>query len=200
MFVAFEGVDGAGKSTQVRLLGEHLERSGREVVICREPGGTRLGEELRRILLDPGSGDLQPEVEVLLFMAARAQLCNKVIRPELEAGKVVISDRFLWSSVVYQGVVGGLGVEEVLAIGRVATRGLLPDLTFLVDLDPAASHSGLDDGDRMESRGIEFQRRVREGFLALAEEFKDSFILIDGGASIEQVHQQVLDALPQEQP
>ena len=200
MFVAFEGVDGAGKSTQVRLLGEHLERSGREVVICREPGGTSLGEELRRILLDPGSGDLQPEVEVLLFMAARAQLCNKIIRPELESGKAVISDRFLWSSVVYQGVVGGLGVEEVLSIGRVATRGLLPELTFLVDLDPAASHSGLDDGDRMESRGIEFQRRVRDGFLALAEEFKDSFILIDGSASIEQVHQQVLDALPQEQP
>ena len=200
MFVAFEGVDGAGKSTQVRLLGEHLERNGREVVICREPGGTSLGEELRRILLDPGSGDLQPEVEVLLFMAARAQLCNKIIRPELESGKTVISDRFLWSSVVYQGVVGGLGVEEVLSIGRVATRGLLPELTFLVDLDPAASHSGLDDGDRMESRGIEFQRRVRDGFLALAEEFKDSFILIDGGASIEQVHQQVLDALPQEQP
>jgi dTMP kinase len=200
MFVAFEGVDGAGKSTQVRLLGEHLERSGREVVICREPGGTSLGEELRRILLDPGSGDLQPEVEVLLFMAARAQLCNKIIRPELESGKAVISDRFLWSSVVYQGVVGGLGVEEVLSIGRVATRGLLPELTFLVDLDPAASHSGLDDGDRMESRGIEFQRRVRDGFLALAEEFKDSFILIDGGASIEQVHQQVLDALPKEQP
>ena len=200
MFIAFEGVDGAGKSTQVRLLGEHLERGGREVVVCREPGGTGLGEELRRILLDPGSGDLQPEVEVLLFMAARAQLCNKVIRPELESGKVVISDRFLWSSVVYQGVVGGLGVEEVLSIGRVATRGLFPDLTFLVDLDPAASHSGLDDGDRMESRGIEFQRRVREGFLALAEEFKDKFILVDGGASIEQVHQQVLDALPQEQP
>jgi dTMP kinase len=200
MFIAFEGVDGAGKSTQVRLLGEHLERGGREVVICREPGGTGLGEELRRILLDPGSGDLQPEVEVLLFMAARAQLCNKVIRPELESGKVVISDRFLWSSVVYQGVVGGLGVEEVLSIGRVATRGLLPDLTFLVDLDPAASHSGLDDGDRMESRGIEFQRRVRQGFLALAEEFQDKFILVDGSASIEQVHQQVLDALPQEQP
>ena len=200
MFVAFEGVDGAGKSTQVRLLGEHLERNGREVVICREPGGTSLGEELRRILLDPGSGDLQPEVEVLLFMAARAQLCNKIIRPELESGKAVISDRFLWSSVVYQGVVGGLGVEEVLSIGRVATRGLLPELTFLVDLDPAASHSGLDDGDRMESRGIEFQRSVRDGFLALAEEFKDSFILIDGGASIEQVHQQVLDALPKEQP
>ena len=200
MFIAFEGVDGAGKSTQVRLLGEHLERGGREVVICREPGGTGLGEELRRILLDPGSGDLQPEVEVLLFMAARAQLCNKVIRPELESGKVVISDRFLWSSVVYQGVVGGLGVEEVLSIGRVATRGLLPDLTFLVDLDPAASHSGLDDGDRMESRGIEFQRRVREGFLTLAEEFQDKFILVDGSASIEQVHQQVLDALPKEQP
>ena len=198
MFLAFEGVDGAGKSTQVRLLAQHLEGQGREVLLCREPGGTELGEELRRILLVTG-GEMDSEVEVLLFMAARAQLCNKVIRPALEAGKVVISDRFLWSSVVYQGVVGGLGVEEVLSIGRVATRGLLPELTFLVDLDPAASHSGLDDGDRMESRGIEFQRRVRDGFLALAEEFKDSFILIDGGASIEQVHQQVLDALPKEQ-
>ena len=199
MFLAFEGVDGAGKSTQVRLLAQHLEGQGSEVLLCREPGGTELGEELRRILLVTG-GEMDSEVEVLLFMAARAQLCNKVIRPELEAGKVVISDRFLWSSVVYQGVVGELGVDEVLAIGRVATRGLLPDLTFLVDLDPAASHSGLDDGDRMESRGIEFQRRVREGFLALAEGFKDSFVLIDGGVSIEQVHQQVLDALPQEQP
>lgn len=200
MFLAFEGVDGAGKSTQARLLAEHLERKGREVVICREPGGTELGEELRRILLDPGSGNLEPEVEVLLFMAARAQLCNKVIRPELEAAKVVISDRFLWSSVVYQGIVGGLGVDEVLAIGRFATRDLLPDLTVLIDLDPAVSHSGLDDGDRMESRGIEFQRRVREGFVSLAAEFSDSFVLIDGSASVEQVHQQVLEALPQEQP
>ena len=200
MFLAFEGVDGAGKSTQARLLAEHLERKGREVVICREPGGTELGEELRRILLDPGSGNLEPEVEVLLFMAARAQLCNKVIRPELEAAKVVISDRFLWSSVVYQGIVGGLGVDEVLAIGRFATRDLLPDLTVLIDLDPAVSHSGLDDGDRMESRGIEFQRRVREGFVSLAAEFSDSFVLIDGSASVEQVHQQVLEVLPQEQP
>lgn len=200
MFLAFEGVDGAGKSTQVRLLGEHLERKGREVVICREPGGTSLGEELRRILLDPGSGDLEPEVEVLLFMAARAQLCNQVIRPELEAGKVVISDRFLWSSVVYQGIVGGLGIEEVLSVGEVATRGLLPDFTFVVDLDPAVSHSGLDEGDRMESRGVEFQRQVRQGFVSLAEEFTDSFILIDGSASVDQVHQRVLEALAQEQP
>ena len=125
MFLAFEGVDGAGKSTQVRLLAQHLEGQGREVLLCREPGGTELGEELRRILLVTG-GEMDSEVEVLLFMAARAQLCNKVIRPALEAGKVVISDRFLWSSVVYQGIVGGLGVEAVLAIGRVATRGLLP--------------------------------------------------------------------------
>ena len=104
MFLAFEGVDGAGKSTQVRLLAQHLEGQGREVLLCREPGGTELGEELRRILLVTG-GEMDSEVEVLLFMAARAQLCNKVIRPALEAGKVVISDRFLWSSVVYQGIV-----------------------------------------------------------------------------------------------
>ena len=168
------------------------------MLLCREPGGTELGEELRRILLVTG-GEMDPEVEVLLFMAARAQRCNKVIRPALEAGKVVISDRFLWSSVVYQGIVGGLGVEEVLSIGRVATRGLLPDLTVLVDLDPEDSHSGLDEDDRMESRGLDFQRRVREGFLSLAEEFSDNFALIDGGGSVEQVHGRVVEALPQVQ-
>lgn len=195
MFLAFEGVDGAGKSTQVKLLAELLESQGREVLLCREPGGTELGEELRRILLVTG-GEMDPEVEVLLFMAARAQLCSKVIRPALEAGKVVISDRFLWSSVVYQGIVGGLGVEEVLSIGRVATRGLLPDLTVLVDLDPADSHSGLDEADRMESRGLDFQRRVREGFLALADEFSESFALIDGGGSVEQVHERIIEVLP----
>ena len=195
MFLAFEGVDGAGKSTQVKLLAELLESQGREVLLCREPGGTELGEELRRILLVTG-GEMDPEVEVLLFMAARAQLCSKVIRPALEAGKVVISDRFLWSSVVYQGIVGGLGVEEVLSIGRVATRGLLPDLTVLVDLDPVDSHSGLDEADRMESRGLDFQRRVREGFLALADEFSESFALIDGGGSVEQVHERIIEVLP----
>ena len=199
MFLAFEGADGAGKSTQVKLRAEHFERQGREVVICREPGGTELGEKLRGILLDPGSGDMGPEAEVLLFMAARAQLCSRVIRPALEAGKVVISDRFLWSSVVYQGIVGGLGVEAVLAIGRVATRGLLPDLTVLVDLAPEDSHSGLDEDDRMESRGLDFQRQVREGFLSLAEEFSDNFALIDGGGSVEQVHGRVIKALPQVQ-
>ncbi len=198
MFLAFEGVDGAGKSTQVRLLAQHLEGQGREVLLCREPGGTELGEELRRILLVTG-GEMDSEVEVLLFMDARAQLCNKVIRPALEAGKVVISDRFLWSSVVYQGIVGGLGVEEVLSIGRVATRGLLPDLTVLVDLAPEDSHSGLDEDDRMESRGLDFQRQVREGFLSLAEEFPDNFALIDGGGSVEQVHGRVIKALPQVQ-
>ena len=199
MFLAFEGADGAGKSTQVQLLAEYLERQGREVLICREPGGTELGEKLRGILLDPDSGDMGPEAEVLLFMAARAQLCSRVIRPALEAGRVVISDRFLWSSVVYQGIVGGLGIEEVLSIGRVATRGLLPELTFLIDLDPAVSHSSLDEGDRMESRGLDFQREVREGFAGLAGDFSDSFALIDGSGSVEQVHEQVIKALPQKQ-
>ena len=199
MFLAFEGADGAGKSTQVKLLAEHFERQGREVVICREPGGTELGEKLRGILLDPGSGDMGPEAEVLLFMAARAQLCSRVIRPALEAGKVVISDRFLWSSVVYQGIVGGLGIEEVLSIGRVATGGLLPELTFLIDLDPADAHSSLDEGDRMESRGLDFQREVREGFAGLAADFSDNFALIDGSGSVEQVHEQVIKALPQKQ-
>jgi dTMP kinase len=195
MFLTLEGVDGAGKTTQARLLREHFERDGREVMTVREPGGTDLGEGLRRILLDPQSGDLAPEVELLLFMAARAQLCRLKLQPALDAGKVVISDRFLWSSVVYQGIVGGVGIDEALTVGRVATRGLEPDLTFLIDVDPSAAHARLDDADRMEQRGLEFQRQVRAGFLALAERFPQSIVLIDGSGSVEQVHERVVAAL-----
>ena len=195
MFLTFEGVDGAGKTTQAHRLRERFERDGREVLVVREPGGTALGEELRRILLDPHSGDLAPEVELLLFMAARAQLCRLELQPALDAGKVVISDRFLWSSVVYQGIVGGVGIDEALAVGRGATRRLEPDRTFLIDVDPEVPYRGLDDTDRMERRGLEFQLQVRAGFLTLAERFAESIVLIDGSGSVEQVHERVLAAL-----
>jgi len=195
MFIAFEGVDGAGKSTQVRLLRERFEAQGRAVVCVREPGGTALGERLRSILLEPTSGELGPEVELLLFMAARAQLCRLVIAPSLAAGKDVLSDRFLYSSVAYQGHAGGVGIDAVLAIGQVATRGLEPDRTVVLDVDPRRAHSKLDPGDRMEGQGVEFQCRVRDGLRVVAERFPEKFLWIDGGGSVEQVHARVLAGL-----
>jgi dTMP kinase len=195
MFLAFEGIDGAGKSTQALLLCEHFERLGRRVSLVREPGGTALGEELRRLVLDPRSGDLSPEVELFLFMAARAHLCRREIEPALERGEVVVSDRFLASSVVYQGIAGGIGVEEVLAVGRVATRGLEPDLTIVLDVAPGSAHAPLDRGDRMERRGAEYQSRVRAGFRQIVERFPARMVLIDGAGRVEEVHRRVLAAL-----
>jgi dTMP kinase len=189
MFLVFEGIDGSGMSTQARRLREHLERvSPRRVLLVREPGGTELGERIRDLLLDPSSGDLSPQVELFLFMAARAQLSERVIQPALRRGEIVISDRFLWSSVAYQGIAGGLGAGAVMEMGRMATAGLAPAMTFLIDLDPEVASQRLGELDRVERRGVEFQRRVRDGFLELAREHPGEFRVIDGGASIDDVH------------
>ena len=196
MFYVLEGIDGSGKSTQARLLAEHLaRRGGRRVVQVREPGGTPLGERLREILLDPGSGDLAPEVEVLLFMAARAHLCVQLIRPALEEGATVVADRFVWSSVVYQGIVGGLGREQVLELGRLATRDLDPTHTFLIDLDPATADGRISSRDRMESRGVDYQRELRQGYLSLAEGLPEQFSVVVGDGSKDDVHARLLAAL-----
>jgi dTMP kinase len=166
-----------------------LERvSPRRVLLVREPGGTELGERIRDLLLDPSSGDLSPQVELFLFMAARAQLSERVIQPALRRGEIVISDRFLWSSVAYQGIAGGLGAGAVMEMGRMATAGLAPAMTFLIDLDPEVASQRLGELDRVERRGVEFQRRVRDGFLELAREHPGEFRVIDGGASIDDVH------------
>ena len=196
MFYVFEGIDGSGKTTQARRLKEHLEQQpGRKIIEVREPGGTPLGEQVRDVLLDPRSGDLTPEVEVLLFMAARAHLCVKRIRPALEEGAIVIADRFVWSSVVYQGIAGGLGPDAVIQLGKMATRGLEPTRTFLIDLEPEIAYPRISTRDRMESRGVDFQRRVREGYLSLAGRYPGQFSTVDGSGSSEEVHARVLEAL-----
>ncbi len=178
MFVTFEGVDGSGKSTQARLLVEALRAEGRDVVATREPGGTELGERVRDLLLH-GNG-LTPWAEATLFAAARAQLVEEVIRPALARGADVVCDRYLDSSLAYQGIGRELGVDRVLELNLVATGGLLPDRTFLLDLpvDEAARRRG-GDSDRLEAEGSEFAERVGIAYRELAAAFPRRIVRVD---------------------
>ena len=185
--IAFEGVEGAGKSTQLELLRRALEDEGHKVVATREPGGTQVGERVRSLLLDPSS-TLHPRAEALLFAAARAQLVEQVIRPALERGEVVLSDRYLDSSLAYQGAARGLGREEIAMINRFATGGLPPDLVVLLRLDPAEGLArGQGSRDRIECQDLDFHRRVAEAFLDLAAAEPDRFAVIDAAQPPERV-------------
>jgi dTMP kinase len=185
--IAFEGVEGSGKSTQLELLRRVLEGRGREVVVTREPGGTPAGERVRSVLLDP-EVELHPRAEALLFAAARAELVEAVIRPALERGAVVLCDRYLDSSLAYQGAARGLGQGPVEEVNRFATGGLLPDLVVLLDLDPA---SGLrrraGQLDRIEAQDLGFHQRVRQAFRDLAAADPDRFAVVDAAASVPEV-------------
>ena len=191
IFISFEGVDGAGKTTQVNRLRDELEAMGREVVVTREPGGTPLGGAIRKLLLHGvpgGSADIAPRAEALLFAADRAQHVAEVIRPALERGAVVITDRYLDSSLAYQAGGRELTADEVRSLSMWATNGLLPARTYLLDMDPALSHTRLDhDEDRMESAGDAFQRRTRQAFLDLAAGEPDRFRVIDASDTVENV-------------
>ncbi len=193
--IAFEGVEGAGKSTQVELLRQALEKAGRRVVTTREPGGTPVGEQVRSILLDPAS-TLDARTEALLFAAARAQLVAQVIRPALERAEVVLCDRYLDSSLAYQGAARGLGLEPVAAINGFATEGLLPDLVVLLRVDPAEGLARQRGGrDRIERQDLEFHQRVAQGFLDLAAADPDRFVVIDGAAPVDRVAAEVRAAV-----
>lgn len=193
--IAFEGVEGAGKSTQLELLRRALEEQGHKVVTTREPGGTPVGERVRSLLLDPSS-TVHPRAEALLFAAARAELVEQVIRPALERGEVVLSDRYLDSSLAYQGAARGLGLDEVAAINSFATAGLLPDVVILLKLDPAeglARRRG--DRDRIECQDLDFHQRVAEAFLDLAAAEPERFAVIDAAAPPERVAGEVRAAV-----
>jgi dTMP kinase len=183
MFIVLEGPDGSGKSTQAAGLASWLQAHGREVVTCRDPGGTGLGDRLRPILLDRSVVAIGLRAEMLLYMASRAQLVEEVIRPALGAGRVVVCDRYLLSNVVYQGIAGGLGTDAVWRVGAEATGGLMPDLTLLIDVPPEVARVRVGPPrDRIEDRPESYRARVRQGYLGAVATYPAPIAVIDGAA------------------
>jgi dTMP kinase len=194
MFVTFEGLDGSGKTTQKRLLQERLEADGQDVLATREPGGTELGERIRDLVLH--GGHVSPWAEALLYAASRAQHVEEVIRPALERGAIVLCDRYIDSSVAYQGVARGLGLDRVLDLNLTAVGGLLPDLTFLFDIDAALIGRRLKrEHDRLEREDVDFHARAADGYRQLAERFPERIVVLDGARPAEEIAEEVHGAL-----
>jgi dTMP kinase len=184
-FIVFEGGEGAGKSTQSRAPADYLEARGHRVRRTREPGGTPAAEAIRAVLLDTANTGLDDRAEALLFAAARGDHAARVIRPALAAGDIVISDRYLDSSVAYQGVARDLGAERVADLSLWATGGLVPDLTIVLDVDPAVGLARVVGPDRLESEPVEWHRRVRQAFLDIAAAAPDRYLVLDGTRPVE---------------
>ena len=195
--ISFEGSEGSGKSTQIVRLAARLQKTGRDVVSTREPGGTEIGEQIRNIIVHNSKGDeMCAETELLLFAAARAQLVREVIAPALIKGTVVLSDRFLDSSTVYQGVARNLSMDPVNQINRFAVGSVLPDLTIVIDVPTQIGMARIrqrasDLPDRMERENIEFYEKVREGYLVLAKGIPDRFFVVDGTLSEDAVEKKI---------
>ena len=196
VFLALDGLDGTGKSTQQRLLCDWLRERGHDVVACRDPGTTPLGERIRTLLLARDSVAIDRRAEMLLYMAARAQMVREVIEPALAAGKSVVSDRYLLANVVYQGHAGGLDPAAIWRVGQIATGGLLPHLVIVLDMPPDAAATRIQrQRDRMEEQGDDFSRRVREGFLAEAANDPQGIVVINAAQSIEAVYADIRTAV-----
>ena len=210
-FLVLDGPDGSGKTTQFARLAEYCRGAGISVCEVREPGGTQIGEQIRTVLLDPANTDMSLGCEMILYMASRAQLVKQCVRPALERGELVLADRFISSTLAYQGTAGGLDHQEILAVGRVAVGSTWPDLTVIFDVDQATAARRLAGGskrdqktgslqptlfsDRVELRGGEYQQRVRQGFLDLAEAEPQTYVVIDASAQPDKVFAQLLEQL-----
>ena len=189
MFISFEGADGSGKSTQAELLRDALAADGREVVLTREPGGTEIGERARELVLN--GPQMGAWAEAALFAASRAQHVEEVIRPALERGAAVICDRYIDSSLAYQGIARGLGVDAVLSLNLTVTGGLLPDVTFLLLIDPEIAAGRYDEPDRLEREGTALQVKVDAAYRTLAERFPERIVTLDGAAEPDEIAREV---------
>ena len=195
-FITFEGSEGSGKSTQIAFAMEYLKKKKLPVVFVREPGGVNVSEQIREILLDVKNKNMTKECETLLYMASRAQLVREVIAPALQKGRIVLCDRFLDSTVAYQGYGCGVDLNFIYSLGKFATKNLVPDLTFVFDIDAKAGLSRIKRAkDRIEQRELAYHNRVRRGYLALAREDKKRIRLIDSQQSKEAIQKQVQDFL-----
>ena len=192
-FITFEGIDGCGKSIQADLLSDFLEEKGKEVILVREPGGTKISEQIRSILLDPENKEMDPVTETILFSASRAQLTQQIIHPNLKLGKVVLCDRYADSTLAYQGYGRGLSISWLEEINGFATRNQIPDSTILIDIPIETAFKRLEGKsiDRLEEEGIHFLSRVREGYLTLAEKNSKRYIVIDGTKSISDIQVEI---------
>ena len=194
-FVVFEGGDGAGKSTQCRLLADALASQGHEVVVTREPGGTAIGEAIREVLLGAGSDGMAARTEALLFAAARAEHAAALIRPAVARGAVVVSDRYLDSSVAYQGAARGLGEDRIAELSLWATEGLVPDLTVVLDVVPGVGLARAGDANRMEAEPEAFHRVVRESFLRRAAASPERYLVLHADQPVEHIARIILAAV-----
>lgn len=194
-FVAFEGGEGAGKSTQMSAFVRWLEAQGESALTTREPGGTAIGDRIRQLLLDKEAAEIDARTEALLYAADRAQHVSQVIKPALDAGKVVVSDRFVDSSLAYQGIARGLGVDEIYRLSEWGTEGILPDLVFFLKVDAKEGLSRVPgEPDRLEREAGDFHERVSQAYEALAKRFSERFVIIDASGTPEEVHRQIVEA------
>lgn len=197
-FITFEGCEGVGKSRQIHMLEEYLKKNKISYYLTREPGGTTVSEQIRSVILDGKNVSMTDECEALLYAAARVQLLKEVIAPRLEKGELVLCDRYVDSSLAYQGYARGLGVEFVEKINDYAVKKFMPDYTVFLNLPPEqafARKGGADSGDRLELSGMEFHKKVYEGYVDLSKKYPERFIVIDASGEREQTHQKVIDAL-----
>lgn len=194
MFITLDGIDGGGKSTQIQLLASWLTAQGYRVQTHRDPGSTKLGTAVREILLHREDIPLANTTEMLLYMAARAQLVSENIRPALQAGETIVCDRFLLANVVYQGSAGGLDVEDLWRVGQIATAGCMPELTIVLDIDPEIAASRIQRGqDRLEKRGIAYFQKVRAGFIEQLPRCGGTTAMIDANCDAQTIHKQIID-------
>ena len=195
IFISFEGPDGSGKTTQIKRFAEFLESRGYSVIMTREPGGTRISEKIRSIILDPDNAEMDGMTEALLYAAARAQHVAQLIRPSLEEGKIVLTDRFMDSSIAYQGYGRDLG-DKIRIINEYAVGDTHPDLTFFLDIDPLDGlkrAKNRDELDRLEQESLDFHKAVYEGYLKLSEIYKDRYVHIDASKSVDDIFKDITD-------